>query len=1152
MAKKILAVLLSLALLMSVLSVGVSASSDSIDLSDVTAFVFDGDSVTVKDGASTNYEIVVINSAGDEASADTEEDADGNIIYTVASDSDGQLQISISKKGGSYVLEGNGNGSITVAKSAAETNLYLNGVTLNADFTAAITVGKASSETLTITAVASTVNNLSDSEYDNDDVYTDNDMAENAVLKFKADTNVVITGSGTINIDANGKNAIKSNGLLTISEVTLDIDSLDNGISSEGEIVINSGNIDIKTYEGDGIKACADDSAAGDITINGGNFVIDAYADGIQATMNLTITGGTFDITTYGGYDAVYDGDDDSYPSAKGLKASGSYTVTADDGTETEVDATGCQLVISGGVFNLNCADDAIHSDGDVYITGGKFTINTGDDGIHSEYILVLGEEDGNDSDIKVSIENSYEGIEGASISLYSGTYKILSSDDCINAANADLTDYTFTMDIYGGNIYASTTEGDCFDSNGNLTIYGGNVVALGAINASDNEALDCDGTLTIKGGSVLSVQSSTNSMTRYYSEQAYAAWSSAGTVTATTGSSSSSIGGMIGNRPGSGGGSSGNFITDEVVLTIYDASSTAIYSVVVDWQGEWNNSLSYAVFSSDSLTSGEKYTLSVSNYISTTGITLSENEIEISTENTTHQLIATVLPTTASDKNLEWSSSDETVATVDDNGLVTYTGEGTAIITVTTVDGYSATCLVTASHKCIASELDVVDENPADCYTEGNITYYECSCGKLYSDADAKTEISPDDVRVNAFAHPADNVTYTPETAATHTEKGNIEYWTCSLCGDMFSDEECTVKVTDVVISETGHDDADAIIWTKDNENHSKVCSCGDVLVSEAHTFNWVVDTASNCTTAGVQHEECTVCGYVRNENTTVEKTEHVPEKIERIDSTCTEDGNIEYWRCSECGNLFSDEECTNEITNTDTVISSEGHSYSSVTISSTCTEQGYTTYTCDNCSDSYIDDYTDATGHDYVAVVTAPTATDYGYTTYTCSVCSDFYISDYIDPIGSEETVSVKGTVTSFLSETDEITITLTKSGESEASHSITVTGTSASYSIEGVENASYIVTVSKLNHVTRKYEITVEEDSVTCDLTICLIGDVNGDGKVNSIDVALANAHARGTITLEGYQLLCADTSGDGQVNTIDVARINAHAKGVRSLW
>ena len=69
-------------------------------------------------------------------------------------------------------------------------------------------------------------------------------------------------------------------------------------------------------------------------------------------------------------------------------------------------------------------------------------------------------------------------------------------------------------------------------------------------------------------------------------------------------------------------------------------------------------------------------------------------------------------------------------------------------------------------------------------------------------------------------------------------------------------------------------------------------------------------------------------------------------------------------------------------------------GSSYSVWKFLPTCTEMGFTTYTCEDCGDSYISDYTDKLPHEYKATVTEPACTELGFTTYVCDDCGDSYI--------------------------------------------------------------------------------------------------------------------------------------------------------------
>ena len=160
-------------------------------------------------------------------------------------------------------------------------------------------------------------------------------------------------------------------------------------------------------------------------------------------------------------------------------------------------------------------------------------------------------------------------------------------------------------------------------------------------------------------------------------------------------------------------------------------------------------------------------------------------------------------------------------------------------------------------------------------------------------------------------------------------------------------------------------------------------------------------------------------------------------------------------------------------------------------------------------------------------------------------------------IAPIGggsSTTGVTVSGTVTSFGGETDTVTVELWKADAASAAYQTTVTGNSAAYTIENVESGSYTMKVMKKNHVTREYAVVVASENVTQDAKICLLGDVTGDGNINSADVGRLYAHARGTKVLtDTYMLACGDVAGGNNViNTADVGRLYAHIRGTKPLW
>lgn len=122
----------------------------------------------------------------------------------------------------------------------------------------------------------------------------------------------------------------------------------------------------------------------------------------------------------------------------------------------------------------------------------------------------------------------------------------------------------------------------------------------------------------------------------------------------------------------------------------------------------------------------------------------------------------------------------------------------------------------------------------------------------------------------------------------------------------------------------------------------------------------------------------------------------EHTAEKVSAVEATCSADGNIEYYYCSDCGKYYSDKDCTNEITKASTVISAKGHTeVIDAAVEATCTKTGLTEGKhCSECN-TVITAQTEvpALGHDWGegVITTAATCTEAGEITYTCSRCNE-----------------------------------------------------------------------------------------------------------------------------------------------------------------
>ena len=238
--------------------------------------------------------------------------------------------------------------------------------------------------------------------------------------------------------------------------------------------------------------------------------------------VNIVVASGTINTLA----DSIYN-NDDSYPDNDNAESAvikckdGSQVTITGSGTlnivsngkngiksgttDAETDPSNPRdafLTISGPTLNIyTTVNDAINAEHELNILSGTLTISAEDDAIHSDLFMNIGAS--GTVGPTIDIKKSNEGIEAATLNIYSGNISIISTDDCINAANSDLTDYAFSITVSGGNISAYTSSGDGFDSNGKLTISSGNIEVWSASTA-DNQPLDADGTVSITGGTVL------------------------------------------------------------------------------------------------------------------------------------------------------------------------------------------------------------------------------------------------------------------------------------------------------------------------------------------------------------------------------------------------------------------------------------------------------------------------------------------------------------------------------------------------------------------------------------------------------------------------------------------------------------------------
>jgi len=381
------------------------------------------------------------------------------------------------------------NGQVIVNVTGAGTvRLILNGVDIRCSTSSPIYVIDAKKTVIVLQA--STANYITDGASYILEAGTDE---PNAAVFSKKD--LTIFGDGSLNVDANYNDAIASKDGLIIKSGTITVSSVDDGIRGKDYLVVKGGTITLNTG-GDGLKSDDDsDVARGYVSVEAGVINVVSGADAVEAETDVTVTGGTITLTSGGGSNNV------ASASAKGIQANVS-------------------IIIDGGTFTVDSADDAFNSNYELTINGGSFVISTGDDAFHADSSLTINGGD-------IDITKSYEGFESVILTINSGTIHIVSSDDGVNGAGGKDSSGTLPgpgigpggwggpggfipgnchLYINGGYIVVNAL-GDGIDINGAIDMTGGFIIVDGP--PSMETAVDHETPFKMTGGFLLGVGSS-------------------------------------------------------------------------------------------------------------------------------------------------------------------------------------------------------------------------------------------------------------------------------------------------------------------------------------------------------------------------------------------------------------------------------------------------------------------------------------------------------------------------------------------------------------------------------------------------------------------------------------------------------------------
>lgn len=418
-----------------------------------------------------------------------------------------------------YVISGTlSDGMIVVdAPETAKLQLVFNGISITKTTSAALYIIEA--DKVLVTLADGTENTLA-----NGGTFTaiDDNNVDGAVYSKQ---DLTFNGTGSLTVTSPAGHGIVCKDDLVFTGGTYTVNSASHGLDANDSVRIANASFEIDA--GKDVIHCenTDDTSKGFIYISSGTVNGEAEGDGIAAGAYLQIEGGSFDLLVGGGAENGSKASSGNYGGFMGgghggMRPGGnqSSTTTTTDTVSMKGLKAANSILISGGTFKLDSADDSIHSDISVTINGGTFEIASGDDAVHAEETLTVTA--GN-----FNITESYEGLEALNIKIMGGDIMLVASDDGLNAAGGtDSSGTTGGRDgmfgegiggmgggmssgngsivISGGNLYINSS-GDGLDANGTLEITGGYTVVVGPTQG-DTATLDYDKSGIITGGTFI------------------------------------------------------------------------------------------------------------------------------------------------------------------------------------------------------------------------------------------------------------------------------------------------------------------------------------------------------------------------------------------------------------------------------------------------------------------------------------------------------------------------------------------------------------------------------------------------------------------------------------------------------------------------